>query len=206
MVEPAFVTSHNVFGRKSLPSASCRWSNCDYITIGVPFVLVPQHSGNPIITDFLVHQSLYHLLHGTMSNDKLYYIFCNQHTLVFCFECIKFLYIAFHDGGSWSIIVRHSGNVLAAISELFHRTLHNAGTHAGISTDITKTIKDVWRRNALLCEGITHSMLAKWYIIYHSGLWISADGHVLDLYLRLQKTDTTISCTTPSLVKMINHI
>jgi hypothetical protein len=38
-----------------------------------------------------------------------------------------------------------------------------------------------------------------------SGLWISIGTHAMDLYFRLQKTDTAISCIIPSLVTSIMH-
>jgi hypothetical protein len=85
--------------------------------------------------------------------------------------------------------------------------LHSAGSHEGISTDITQLIKDVRSRIVLLHENSV-TMLVKQQIHHlqkycHSGLWIKSHVHVMNLYLKLQITYAAISHITPSQVVLI---
>jgi hypothetical protein len=110
----------------------------------------------------------------------------------------------------WQFLVkpcRQISNSLVAIFEVFHTTFHSAGNHAGISTDMTKSIKVVCSRTALLHEELNHSTLVKQYSIFSCSHFFAVFGaHVLDLYSRLQKTDTPISSITLSLVMLIKQI
>jgi hypothetical protein len=49
-------------------------------------------------------------------------------------------------------------NVPLAIFEVFHPVSHIVGTHAEISIDIKKSIKDVCSRTVLLYEELNHSI------------------------------------------------
>jgi hypothetical protein len=73
---------------------------------------------------------------------------------------------------------------------------HAAATHAGISTDITKLIKDVCERTVPINRASDHSMLAR-----HQNTSVPE----LDLYFRSPKTDTAINHITPSLIVSIQH-
>jgi hypothetical protein len=52
------------------------------------------------------------------------------------------VFIAFHGGGSWSTSARQICSIPVAISEVFYPILHTAGTHEGISIDMTELNKD----------------------------------------------------------------
>jgi hypothetical protein len=79
-----------------------------------------------------------------VSNTKLYYNFLN------CDAYISFLLIAFCRGDSRLTAVREIGDVPVTIFKVFQPMSNTAGTHAGISIDMTKSIKDVSSRNVLL--------------------------------------------------------
>jgi hypothetical protein len=56
-------------------------------------------------------------LHGFVFKAKLCYDFPNHHASVFCVEHINFLFVAFHDDGSWSMAARQMKSVPVTISE-----------------------------------------------------------------------------------------
>jgi hypothetical protein len=73
---------------------------------------------------------------------------------------------------------------------------------------MTKLIKDVCGRTVHLYDEFNCNTLAKQYTIYSHSVtvdWVTIGGHVLNLYFRVQKTDTAISPTTPSPVISIKH-
>jgi hypothetical protein len=78
--------------------------------------LFAQQLENPMTTNFPAFQSLYHLLHGIISNAKLH---CNHHPSVFSDEHISFLLITFCGDCSWSNAARQIGDALLTISEAF---------------------------------------------------------------------------------------
>lgn len=82
-----------------------------------------------------------------LSSGKMhYYNFPNHLPLVICVEHINSVLIAFH-GGSWSTSARQIGDVLVAISEVFHPILHTTGAHKGITIDMTKLNKHILQWN-----------------------------------------------------------
>jgi hypothetical protein len=133
-------------------------------------MLVRQQLEVQTTTNFLVSQSLYRVLCSSVSNAKVYYNLPNRRPSVFCDECITFLLIAIHGDGSWSTAARQI-YIPVVIYEVFHLTMHATVTHAGISTDMTNSIKDVCSRIVLLYG---NSIKACWqnntYIerIYHN--------------------------------------
>jgi hypothetical protein len=66
------------------------WSNCNGTSMHALLSSSISSQGK-----FPVLQSLYHLLHGTVSNVKLHYNFSNHHPLVFCYEHINFLLVVY---------------------------------------------------------------------------------------------------------------
>jgi hypothetical protein len=84
----------------------------------------------------------------TLSNGKMHYYYFPNHLV--CVEHINCVLIAFHGGGSWSTSASQIGDVPVAIPEVFHPILHAAGTHEGITIDMTKPNKDIWQRNCSL--------------------------------------------------------
>jgi hypothetical protein len=126
------------------------------------FLSCEQLSCNPMTTDFLNN-----LLHCTvqwedtllrlpisciaLSSGKIHYCdFPNHLPSIVCVEHISSVFIAFHGGGFWSTSVRQIIDILVAISEVFHPILHAAGTHEGITIDMTKLNKDILQQNCSL--------------------------------------------------------
>jgi hypothetical protein len=73
---------------------------------------------------------------------------------------------------------------------------------------MTKLIKDVHSRTSLLYDEFSCNKLAKQYIIYSHSVtvdWVTISVHVLDLYFRIQETDTATGPITPSPVMIIKH-
>jgi hypothetical protein len=128
------------------------------------FCARPSAAGKPTTTNFPIFPSVYHLLHVIVSYATLSYVFPNRQPSVYCVEHISVLPVAFRGGGSWSNAARQVGDVPIAICEVFHPKSHTAGSHARISTDMAKSIKNICSRNILLYEKLNHSPLAKRYI------------------------------------------
>jgi hypothetical protein len=94
--------------------------------------------------------SLYHHLHGTVQWDLRHCDLPNHFPSLVCVEHINCVLTVFHGGGSWSTSVRQIGDVPVAKSEVFHQILHAAGTHEGITIDMTKLNKDTVQQNCSL--------------------------------------------------------
>jgi hypothetical protein len=95
-----------------------------------------------------------------------------------------------------------------AICEVFHSVLLTTGLPAGISTVMTKLIKNVystmfsftWNLNCHADEMI-HKLLS----FCHDGFWIRIAVHVQGLNSRLQETEISVVCMIPSLLMLINN-
>jgi hypothetical protein len=67
---------------------------------------------------------------------------CGHHPLVFCDEYINFLLIAVCGDCSWSNAAKQIGDAPLSIFKVFHLTSHTAGTHTGITINMTKSINN----------------------------------------------------------------
>jgi hypothetical protein len=65
-----------------------------------------------------------------------------------------------------SAAARQISSVSVAISEEFYPPLTHCWHYKGISTDMTKLVKDVCSRTVLLYDRFNHSTLLKQYSIY----------------------------------------
>jgi hypothetical protein len=128
------------------------------------FLCTRKQPGNPTGTNFPISQNLHHLLDRTVPHSKLRCNFSDCCPSVLTEELVDFLLVALSCSSSLSTTTRLIGDVRVSVLKMFQPSSDTAGTHAGISIHIIKSLVDVSCRVSLFHKKFNDGTLMKRYV------------------------------------------